>query len=93
MLDDGCSVGNLLPCNELAALRKIIDIFAPCEGVAAGRVRSGIFLLFLALFGACLRGVIGNWVARLAAMDSLRYREFSDAIVGLDISTCAIRAA
>ena len=76
----------MLSCNEVAASRKIIDMLAPWLGVAVGRERSGIGLLFLALFGAGLFGVAGKVTARLAATDWFMLSKLSGSLVGLDIA-------
>lgn len=57
-----------------------------------GRERSGICLLFLALFGVGLSGVVGKVVARLAAMDWFRSWSLSGILVGLDIAISCLSA-
>ena len=81
-----------LPCNEIAASRKIIDIFVRWPGLAVGRERSGIRLLFLAMFGIGLVGVVGSLIARLEVVGLFGLWRLPSVIVECDTSMFSLPA-
>jgi len=66
LLDKGLLGGDLSPCSATEASRKMFDMCAAWPGLAVDRDRLGGCLLFRALLGVGLRGVVVKVVARFA---------------------------